>query len=375
MKYFLIAGERSGDLHGSNLIKALKKEDPDPVFYCWGGEQMKDSGAELLVHYKEHAFMGVFEVLVNLFKIRRMFLLCHNQIAEINPDVIILIDYGGFNLRIARYASKRGYRVFYYISPKLWAWNTKRAYKVKKYVERMFVILPFEKEFYKLFDCEVDYVGNPVVDAVQMFQAEKELKSVPNDRIIALLPGSRIQEVKMVLPPMMNLARKYPQYEFRVAAVNSLPQELYNVAIGLNNVKLVFENTYNLLSESSTAIVTSGTATLETALLGVPQVVVYKAASWITYLIAKAIVSVKYMSLVNLIANKPVVVELMQRDMNPRLLEAEFIRLTEDIAYRDKMKSEYERIRKILGSNPVSETAAHKMYKYLKKRSKQLSIS
>jgi len=367
MKYFLIAGERSGDLHGSNLIKALKKEDPDPSFYCWGGDQMKDSGSELLMHYRDHAIMGVFEVFMNLFKIRRMFRLCHRQIVEINPDVIILIDYGGFNLRIARFASKRGFRVFYYISPKIWAWNTKRAYKVKNYVERMFVILPFEKDFYKLFDCDVDFVGNPVVDAVNMFLVDKGQKSSPHDGIIALLPGSRIQEVQRMLPVMMKVVRKYPNYKYRIAAVNSIPQGLYNVAKGLENVELVFENTYDLLSAASTAIVTSGTATLETALLDVPQVVIYK-ASWITYLIARNFVSVKYMSLVNLIADKPVVVELMQRDMNPKTLEAEFIRLNEDIDYREKIKSEYEEIRKTLGSNPVSETAAHKMYKYLKEK-------
>jgi lipid-A-disaccharide synthase len=364
MKYFLIAGEKSGDLHGSNLIKALKKEDPDPVFYCWGGDQMKDSGAELLMHYKDHAIMGVFEVIMNLFKIRRMFRLCHRQIVDINPDVIILIDFGGFNLRIARFASARGFRVFYYISPKIWAWNTKRAYKVKKYVERMFVILPFEKDFYKLFDCDVDYVGNPVVDAVNMFLTDIKQKSIPPDDVIALLPGSRIQEVKRTLPVMMKIVQKFPNYKYRIAAVNSIPQELYNIAQGLENVELVYENTYDLLSSAYTAIVTSGTATLETALLNVPQVVIYK-ASWITYHIAKHFVSVKYLSLVNLIADKPVVVELMQREMNLRTVEVEFIRLNEDNAYRDKMKSEYEEIRKTLGSNPVSETAARKMYKYL----------
>ena len=364
MKYFLIAGERSGDLHGSNLIQALKKKDPDPSFYCWGGDQMKDSGAELLMHYRDHAIMGVFEVIVNLLKIRRMFRLCHRQIIEINPDVIILIDYGGFNLRIARFASKRGFRVFYYISPKIWAWNTKRAYKVKKYVERMFVILPFEKEFYKMFDCDVDYVGNPVVDAVNNFLKDRGKKSPIQDNIIALLPGSRIQEVQRLLPAMMQVVRKHPKYRYRIAAVNSIPQELYNNAKGLENVELVYESTYDLLSGASTAIVTSGTATLETALLDVPQVVIYK-ANWITYHIAKNFVSVKYMSLVNLIADKPVVVELMQSDMNPRMIEAEFIRLNKDTGYRERIKSEYEEIRKILGSNPVSETTAQKMYKYL----------
>lgn len=365
MRYFLIAGERSGDLHGANLVNALKKEDPAAEFFGWGGDKMQKEGVQLLMHYKRLAIMGFVEVIRNYFTIRKMFSLCHKQIREISPDVIILIDYGGFNLRIARFASENGFRVFYYISPKIWAWNTKRAFKIKKYIDRMFVILPFEKDFYRRFDYEVDYVGNPVLDAVRMHTVNTGFTHPDAREIIALLPGSREQEVKDILPVMIEVAKKKPSCYFIVAAVNTLPRYLYDVAAGIENVSLVFEDTYNLLANSYAAVVTSGTATLETALFNVPQVVLYKSTSLISYYIAKMVIVVEYLSLVNLIANKKVITELVQFDCTADKINEELKRLTNDNQYREKIKDGYQLVRKKLGNNPVSETAARKMYAYL----------
>ena len=269
MRYYLIAGERSGDLHGSNLIKSLKKYDPDGNFRGFGGDYMRAAGMDLAVHYDEMAFMGLKALVTNAWKIYQKIKFCKEDILRFKPDVIILIDYAGFNGRIGRFGKKIGIKVFYYISPKVWAWYTRRALELKAFVERMFVILPFEKEFYKKFDFEVDYVGNPVLDAVKAFQPDpdflKKNEFAPGKKIIALLPGSRKMELSRIVPMMAEVANANPQYQFAVAAIQSLPQELYAPLRKISSVKFVFDNTYDLLSHAEAAIVTSGTATLATA--------------------------------------------------------------------------------------------------------------
>ncbi|MEM1136729.1 MAG: lipid-A-disaccharide synthase, partial [Bacteroidota bacterium] len=279
MKYYLIAGEKSGDLHAANLIKHLKKYDNQAVFRGWGGEEMEAAGLDLVKHYKETAFMGFLEVFLNLHKISGFIKLCKKDIAAWQPDVVILVDYAGFNLRIARFAKGAGFTVYYYISPKLWAWGQKRALKIKKYVDRLFAIMYFEKEFYKKFDYNnVDYVGNPVLDAVSNFKPDKnflEKNQLIQKPIIAILPGSRKQEVTNILHKTLALQKRFPTYQFVIAGVSQLPEAVYQSAKE-KNISVIFDQTYNLLSYAEAAIVTSGTATLETAMFYVPQVVVYQ---------------------------------------------------------------------------------------------------
>lgn len=367
MKYYIISGERSGDLHGSNLIKALRVEDPAAEIRCWGGDEMEKAGGDLVVHYREIAFMGFWEVLTNLFKISSFLKLAKKDIVQYDPDVIILIDYAGFNMKIAKFAKKAGYKTFYYISPKIWAWNQSRALKIKKYVDRMFVILPFEEQFYQKFDYKVDYVGNPLFDAINAFDANLDFRSQEgfDDRpIIAILPGSRKQEVDNMLGVMLALVKDFPAYNFAVAGVDNMPPELYKGIAAHPDVKLVLGKTYDLLSHAHAAVVTSGTATLETALFNVPQVVVYK-TSTISYSIAKSLIKVDYISLVNLIAGKKVVEEMIQSDMNPASVKAELSKVASLSPERKKMLEEYENIRKIMGNEKASQNAARLMVKYL----------
>lgn len=364
MKYYFIAGERSGDLHGGNLIASLKKQTSDIVLRGIGGDDMQDQGMELLMHYRNMAFMGFWEVFKNLRTISKYIKKCKADILEYNPDVIVLIDYAGFNLKIADFASQRGIKVYYYISPKVWAWNQKRAVKIKRLVDRMFVILPFEKEFYKQYDWKVDYVGNPVLDAVKKHQLKSENSNATSySKVVALLPGSRAQELKYALPMFDQLAKEFKDIHFAVAAVNNLDQELYE-EIKLNtNVELVFGSTYDLLSVASAAIVTSGTATLETALFKVPQVVTYR-MSPITYSIAKRLVKVKYISLVNLVADTNVVKELVQDAFNIDELRSELKRLLDDDDYRKSMVEHYNMIYKTLDEGFASDNAAKLMIEY-----------
>lgn len=368
MKYYIISGERSGDLHGSNLIKALKAEDPGAQIRCWGGDEMKNAGGELVVHYREIAFMGFWEVLTNIFKISSFLKLAKKDIAQYNPDVIILIDYAGFNMKIAKFAKNAGYKTFYYISPKVWAWNQSRALKIKKYVDRMFVILPFEEQFYQKFDYKVDYVGNPLLDAINAFEPNPDFRSQEgfDERpIIAILPGSRQQEVENMLGVMLDLVKDFPEYNFAVAGVDNMPQALYKSIAAHPSVKLVMGKTYDLLSHAHAALVTSGTATLETALFNVPQVVCYK-TSTISYSIAKRLIKVDYISLVNLIAGKKVVEEMIQADMNPVSVRAELRKVASPSPDRQKMLEGYKNIRKIMGNEKASQNAARLMVQYLK---------
>ena len=370
MRYYIIAGERSGDLHGSNLIKEIKALDPSASFRGFGGDYMRDAGATLIVHYEQMAFMGFVTLIANYAKIRRMLALCKNDILSFKPDVVILIDYGGFNRRIAKFAKPRQIKTFYYIPPKIWAWYQSRAKEIKANVDRLFVILPFEKEFYKKYDWEVDYVGNPVLDSVKAFQPDPEF-SKKNDfstarPIIALLPGSRKMELKKMVPVMAEIVKAHPQYQFAVAAVEGIDESLYLPLTELSQVKFIKGNTYNLLNVSKAAIVTSGTATLETGLFNVPQVCVYK-AGWLEMKIAKAVVKVKFISLINLIAGKEVIRELIQEDATVREISNEIVRLVADSAYRVRILGEYQKIYSVLDTGSASANAARLMVEYLKR--------
>jgi lipid-A-disaccharide synthase len=369
MKYYLIAGERSGDLHGSNLVKELKRRDPESEFRGFGGDEMQKTGVTLAVHYAELAIMGVSDVLLGIFKILRLVRKCKQDILDYDPDVLILIDFGAFNLRIAGFAEKKGIKVFYYISPKVWAWNQSRALKIKRTVDRMFVILPFEKDFYKKFDYEVDFVGNPVADAVRSHSINKSFIEInnldPEKKIIALLPGSRKQELRKMLPVMKQVAERNPQFQFVVAGVNSLPAGLYEIVSEVRNVSVAFEQTYDLLAHADAAIVTSGTATLETALWHVPQVVIYKSDT-LNYFAGKLLIKVKYISLVNLIADKEVVKELLHNNVQADVVSKEFLKIANESDQRRFQLKEYEKLSQDLGQQNPSAMAAELMFKYLK---------
>lgn len=369
MRYYIIAGERSGDLHAGNLVKAIKQLDSNAHFKGFGGDYMSDAGVELTVHYREMAFMGFAEVLANLNKISKNTNICKADILSFKPDVIILVDYGGFNTRIAKWAKKQKIKVFYYITPKVWAWYQKRALTLKKNVDRMFVILPFEKDFYKKFDWDVDYVGNPVLDAIKDHKADPSFLQKNNfdasKTLVAFLPGSRKQELANVIPVLTVVAKRFIEFQFGVATVGNLDKSLYASLEGLENVRFISDDTYNLLLNSKAAVVTSGTATLETALLKVPQVVIYK-TSTISYKIAKGFIRVPFISLVNLIASKPVVKELIQHEMHQELISSELKLLIFDEVYRKKMLREYDTIYNTLDIGSASENTARLMLKYLK---------
>lgn len=370
MRYYIVAGERSGDLHGSNLVKALKKNDSQAQFRGFGGEYMQQAGVDLAVHYGDMAFMGLAELITNANKIKKYIRQCKEDILAYKPDVIILIDYGGFNLAIARFGKKNGIKIFYYIPPKYWAWYQRRALWLKPHVDRLFVILPFEKDFFKRFKWDADYVGNPVLDAVKAHVADSQTKTErklqADGPFIALLPGSRKQELKRIIPLMAKVVKRFPEHQFAVAAVNNLDQSWYQDLKVFKNVTLVFEDTYNLLQQSTAAIVTSGTATLETALFKVPQIVVYKANA-ISYWLAKRLINVQFISLVNLIAGHEVVKEMIQSEANPEGVSEELKKILEDNAYRTKMIAGYDQIIRTLDTGSASENAARLMVGYLLK--------
>ena len=372
MKYFVIAGEQSGDLHGSNLVRELIKSDHQANIKCWGGDMMESAGAVLLMHYKKTAFMGFVEVAKNLGVIKRNLALCKKQIKEFAPDVIILIDYPGFNFRIAEFASKSGFKVFYYISPKLWAWKEGRVERVRKYVDRMYIIFPFEVEFYKKHKIDVEYRGNPLLD-----ETERKIKALPgkedimksldlgNKPVISLLAGSRKSEVKQILPEMIKAVSHFPDYQFVLAGVKNLPDELYLKIIGKSPVKLIKEKTYEILSISEDALVKSGTATLETALFNVPQVVCFK-GDFFSMVIAWIVIKVKYISLVNLITGYEAVKELVQYSLNEKNLVSELKVIVPGGSKREKMLNDYKKVREILGPAGASERVAADMVKTLK---------
>lgn len=367
MKYYVIAGEASGDLHGSNLLRELKKRDSESDFRCWGGDLMQAQGAKLVKHYRDLAFMGFIEVLANLKTILSNIDFCKKDVLDYAPDVLILIDYPGFNLRIAEFAKKSGIRVFYYISPQIWAWKQSRVHKIKRDVDRMFVILPFEKDFYARFDVKVDFVGHPLLDAITNSSTSiaLQLDNESNSDIVALLPGSRKQEVMQSLPIMLAMVERFKQCKFVIAAAPSLPREFYLKLTQGYAVELVYNQTYALLKASKAALVTSGTATLETALFEVPEVVCYK-GSKVSYWIARQLVKVKYISLVNLIMDRLVVKELIQHDFSVKQVEEELKKLLYDVSYRTNLKKDYSELIHQLGGAGASAKTAELMLQYLK---------
>ncbi|MES2734469.1 MAG: lipid-A-disaccharide synthase [Bacteroidota bacterium] len=370
MKYYLIAGERSGDLHASNLIRAIYRNDAQADIRAWGGEMTQEAGATLVKHYRDLAFMGFWEVIKNLRTILGFLRFCKQDILFYQPDVVILVDYAGFNMRVAKFAKAHGFQVFYYISPKVWAWNQSRAYKIKALVDRMFVIFPFEKAFFAKYDYPVDYVGNPLFDAIAAYQPEpnfRKIHQLSSKPIIALLPGSRKQEVEHMLQTMTSVIPHFPDYQFVIGGVSNLPHEVYESFQATFPTAIVFDAAYDLLSNAYAALVTSGTATLETALFNVPQVVCYRTGA-ISYAIGKRVVKVAYISLVNLIAEKEVVRELIQHELTTENLTAELKKITWQVDQRQQQLEEYARIRAILGEPGASEKAGKLMVAYAKKR-------
>ena len=357
MRYYMIAGEASGDLHGSNLIKAIHRQDPNADIRCWGGDRMQAAGATLVKHYRDLAFMGFVEVLKHLRTIFRNIDFCKQDINNYKPDVLVLIDYPGFNLRIAKWAKQQGICIVFYISPQVWAWKENRVKDIKRDVDKMLVILPFEKEFYKKWNYDVTYVGHPLIEVVSHEKNEVPFTPVSDKPIIAILPGSRAQEIQVKLPIMLEVVDAFPDYQFVVAQAPSQPIELYKELIGNKNVLLAKDQTYNLLKQAKAALVTSGTATLETALFGTPQVVCYK-GNPVSFWLAKKLVKVKYISLVNLIMNKPVVTELIQADLNAKNIKMELHKILYDEASRTQMKQDYDTLWHKLGDNYASEMAA-----------------
>jgi len=366
MNYYIIAGEASGDLHASNLMKEIKKLDGSASFRCWGGDLMKEEGAELVKHYRDLAFMGFTEVIMNLRTIFKNLELCEKDIAGHRPDALILVDYPGFNLRIAKFAKSIGLKVFYYISPQVWAWKKSRVHKIKRFVDRMFVILPFEKQFYKDMEVEVDFVGHPLIDAISSMKVVALNCKIEKDKkIIALLPGSRKQEIAAMLPVMLQMQERFKQYQFVVAGAPSIMPEYYASFMNNSNIQVVYNQTYSLLTKAHAALVTSGTATLETGLFGVPQVVCYKGGA-ISYAIAKRLVDVKYISLVNLVMDKEVVKELIQNEFNVSNLERELDKILNDSSYQDEMKANLVALKEKLGGPGASKVTAELLINYLK---------
>ena len=370
MKFYIIAGEASGDLHGSNLIKEITKLDPQAVIRCWGGDLMEAAGGVLVKHYRDLAFMGFTEVIKNLGTIFRNLKFCKQDIIAFQPDAIILIDYPGFNLRIAKWARMYKFRMIFYISPQVWAWKESRVKAIKETVDKMIVILPFEKKFYNKWEYETDYVGHPLVDVVENFKQKSPapLAGVDpgHDKIVALLPGSRKQEIMKKLPVMLEVSRFFPEYRFVVAKAPGQEDEFYKEMLSrYDNVSSVRNDTYNLLLRAKAALVTSGTATLETALFEVPQVVCYKGSA-VSYQIARRLIKVKYISLVNLIMDREVVKELIQDELTVKNLQAELNSLLNDENRRKQLSDDYGQLKLLLSEGGhASENAAKRIMEFL----------
>lgn len=373
MRYYIIAGERSGDLHASNLMKELRKIDPVAEFRAWGGDRMKHQGATLVKHIDQLAFMGFAEVIKNLPTIFKNISLCKQDIIQYKPDTIIFIDYPGFNLRIAKFAKQLNIRTVYYISPQVWAWHQSRVKKIKRDIDHLLVILPFEKEFFNKYDVEATFTGHPLLDALGEyeegihsidFRKENNLSEKP---IVALLPGSRAQEISRMLGTMSSVVRNFPEYQFVVAGISAHSRSFYEKYINSTNISLIFEQTYPLLFNSEAALVASGTATLETALIGVPQVVCYK-ANTISYMIARRLVDVKYISLVNLIMDKQVVKELIQHDLNEKSVTNQLNEIVANTNHRNQVLNDYQVLREKLGGRGASKNAAESIINFLKQK-------
>ena len=374
MKYYLIAGEASGDLHGSNLLKELAAADEKAEFRYFGGDLMQTMGGELVKHYREMAFMGFINVILNLKTINKNLQFCKNDILKFNPDVLILIDYPGFNLRIAEFAKQNNIRVFYYISPKIWAWKEYRVKKIKAFVDEMFTIFPFETGFYKKHEMEVNYVGNPLLDAISVHQentvSKEEFlqKNNLNEKpIIAILAGSRVQEIKKMLPVMLDSVQNYTDFQWVISGVKTVPETLYSEIIQKRNIPVLYHQTYNLLTHAHSALVTSGTATLETALFKIPQVVLYKAeGGWfLDILFRQFLLKTKYVSLPNIIVGEEIIRELLQMQMTLKNVKIELDRLLKNQEYRKTMIANYNKMRDLMGEPGSSKRAALKMIEML----------
>ncbi len=370
LKFYIIAGEASGDLHASNMMQALIEENSDIDFRYWGGDRMESvQPGGLVKHIRDLAFMGFIEVLANLKTILRNISFCKEDIEEYQPDALILVDYPGFNLRIAEWAKSKGIKVYYYISPQVWAWKQSRVHKIKKVVDKMFVILPFEKAFYERFDYDVEYVGHPLLDEIERFNTQglskdfRKRNGLNEQPIIAVLPGSRKQEVSKKLPIMLDAIKGLGDYQIVIAGAPTLSKEFYGSFD--DSVHIVFDETYALLASSYAALVTSGTATLETALFRVPEVVCYK-GSQLSYMIAKRLIKVKYISLVNLIMDREVVKELIQQDCNPEKIREELESLLNDESHRNRLGKDYEKLAEVLGGGGASKKVAQSLLKTIR---------
>lgn len=364
MKYFILAGEKSGDLHGSNLVKEIRLIDKKAKILGWGGDQMTSVGVEILVHHQELAIMGILGVLKNLFRLNKLFNLFTTQIKDFQPDTIIFIDYGGFNLKAAKIAKQNGFYTQFYISPKVWAWNKNRIHSIKKWVDQLYVIFPFELELFKEKGISTHYIGNPLKDAIEAFIPNIEFND-KNNTYVALLAGSRRQEIKASLPVFEELVNTSPNINFIIAGIYEF-KGLYENC----NIKVVYDQTYDVLTCSSAAVVTSGTATLETALFKIPQIVVYK-TDWLFYNLAKLVIKINYISLVNIILNKPAVPELIQSEFTSKKINSCLVKLLDktSIEYRNQ-KSDYENLNKLIGPSGASKIAAEKMVFFTKNQAK-----
>lgn len=369
MKYYLVAGEASGDLHGSNLIKELKKKDPAAEFRCFGGDLMQMAGAEIALHYKEMSFIGIWEIIRNIRTINKSLELCRQDISAFTPDAVILIDYPGFNLKIAQYVKNKGIKTLFYIAPKVWASRKWRIKKIKKYIDKLYTILPFEEKYFKARGCDSEYVGNPLRDAIDAYEIspEKEFRKanqLADKPVIAILSGSRKMEIKLCLPEMLAVVRHYPEYQFVIAGAPSIPQSYYKEYLADSKVKIIFNQTYDLLNLAEAAMVVSGTATLETALFKVPEVVMYK-LSPATYFIGRPFVHIRFFSLVNLIMDREVVKELLQFNLAGKI-KKEMDKILYNKEYRQKILKDYNELDTIIGKSGTSERVAKSIYNYLK---------
>ena len=365
MKYYIICGEASGDLHGANLIKAIKTLDNDAEFRVWGGDLMEAEGAVNVNHIKERAFMGFVEVIKNLFTIKKFIARAKTDISEYKPDRLIFIDYPGFNLRIAEWAHEQGLETHYYISPKVWAWNTKRALKIKRIIDHLYVIFPFEVDFYKQYHYKVHYVGNPLADAIEEFEPDAgfETRNGLNDKpVIALLPGSRKQEINSILPLMLESMKLYKEkFTIALAVAPNFDTAYFNTFKNMEGIKFIVGDTYNLLSVSKAALVTSGTATLETAILNIPQVVCYKTSA-LNYAIAKQVIKVKFISLVNLIMGREIIKELIQNNLTVKNIGAELDRILNEPG-RSEVLNNYKELKSLVGGSGASQKVAELVVK------------
>lgn len=370
MKYYIIAGEASGDLHASKLMRGIRESDPGAEFRCWGGEQMEAAGGTVVKHYHELAFMGFTEVILNIRTIFRNIRFCKEDILQWKPDAVILVDYPGFNMRIAEFAKTHGFKVYYYIAPQIWAWKKHRIHKLHRYTDLTFVVMPFEVDFHKSYGYKAEFTGHPLPDSIDLnakideagFRKANGLSEKP---VIAIVPGSRKQELKRILPPMLKITERFSDYQFVIAGVASIPESFYARLIKNHPVKVIYGRTYDLLRVARAAAVKSGTVTLETAILGVPEVVCYR-FGLLSALAAGLVVRVKFISLVNLILDRKAVPELIQFNFTPDALSRELALILRDGAPRSKMLDDYKELREKVGSAGASARAAAIMVENLK---------